>query len=248
MPFIRRSSKRENEDTKKLLLEGKQERIHLYKEEQLQHYTANFHIPQTNREACYLNVKNKSSYEAMFNGLVQEIEYLKRDVQLYLQKGHHTIPEDVQRSILHIVKYLELFQNRLKMALNLNDSNFMHTSDYREAARAKLTELFASNFMAKCMQVLNDGSRVVQKMHYYAELLNVFNEFLAKQGIYTKLFKPHDEIDFELLIPEAKKTTQILDFNGLIADVYTLPYFFNDPNYQGHALISEGSCVVYSTQ
>lgn len=244
--FLKRGLKRSHEETTALLQQKSADRLSYYKDNLQPHYTAQFHIEQTAIEACYLNVKNKSTYEALFNKIIDGVFALKQRVEHYVQQQSHLLPQDVQKPMMHIVKYLEMLVNRLEVGRNINDTNFMQTSDYREAAREKLTDLFSSYFMAKSMQVVQDGFRIEQKRKHYLPLVKFFNDFLKQQGIYTRCFELLDPIDFELLIPESKKITRELELNGRIAELYTLPYFFNDPYYQGHALISEGNCVAFS--
>jgi len=247
-PCLKRSSKKPYEEMHGELKARDEEIVNLYKgNNEQEHYTGLLHIEQTKVEPLYLTVKNKSSYEAVFKDLIGELDLLKQAIETYLNK-QHMLPEDVQKPVTHLIKNVEMFQKRLEMAQQVNDSNFVRTSDYREAAREKFTYLFREHFISKCMQIVNDGLRVEEKKPFYLEIGKLFNAFLAKKGIYTKIFKLYDEIDFELLIPEAKKSTNDEALNGRIADLYMLPYFFNDSNYQGHALISEGICAAYSTQ
>lgn len=246
-PRLKRASTMPYNEMQLALNTEEEKKVNAYKEQAKRHYTALLHIQKTSVEPAYLTVKNKSAYVAVFQQIIADAETLKRSIESYLNNVQH-MPEDVQKPITHLVKNVEMFQKRLELAKQLNDANFARTSDYREAAREKLTDLFRSYFISKCMQMINDGVRVDEKKSYYLEIGKLFNTFLAKQGIYTKRFNIYDGIDFELLIPEAKKTTTDDALNGRIADLYVLPYFFNDANYQGHALISEGICVAYSTQ
>jgi hypothetical protein len=246
-PNIKRLSATNYQHIDTELEERENNYIKLFSENQENHYTVSLHLEKSHTEAFYLSIKNKSTFEMAFKYLIAELDELKESLQNYI-KSKKKLPEDFQRSITHLIKYLEMFQTRLGSGTKINDSNFNSSRDYREAAREKLTELFRSSFMSKCMQVIADGCRVESKKHYYLDIVKIFNAFLMKQGIYSKLFQINDEIDYRLFIPESKATTNISELNGRIADIYMLPYFFNDPNYNGHALISEGTCVAYSTQ
>lgn len=245
--FLKSSKNTDYEKNALELQTIKEERIKLYKKNLEEHYTVLLHIEKPKEQAFYLTIKNMSTYEAAFDHLCAEITQISYKLTNYVIGKKH-LPEDIQKSINHLIKYLEMFQRRLETNKKLNDSNFNSTRDYREAAREKLSDLFRSSLISKCMQAIADGFQVDSKKQYYIEVVKIFNSFLKGLGIYTILFTVYDEIDFELLIPESKTTTDNPELNGRIADLYMLPYFFNDPDYNGHALISEGICVAYSAQ
>lgn len=218
----------------------------LVKEER--NYSKRLHIPKHNQKAIYLNVKNQSTYEEVFSSFIKDTVNLRRQISNFIENNRTKLPEDIQKGTTYLIRYCEVFENRLGIAQKASNNNCNSVTDYRENARMRLSDLFNESFISNVVKAIADGVRNEQKIQYYEELIGYINQFLKAQGIYTKSFELKEPIDFELFVPEHKIVIQDPTMDSTIADIYLLPYFFNDDSYEGLPLITEGICVAYSTQ
>ncbi|WP_026691858.1 hypothetical protein [Peribacillus kribbensis] len=205
------------------------------------HVIEQMHIEKNEIPALYEQVTNGTMFLKLAQSIIQkDTRELLTKIQSVLTQ--ESIPDDVKRNIQILPKYVIQFQKRLQMALRTSFDECNDVDEVQEKVKDVLRKAFGEGLISHVMPALLEGLK--SSPNYYKWLVNFFNEFIAQYGIFTKIYKVSQDVDFDHLelIPESTDNQAL---HGKIADLVMLPYFFNDKRYSGQVPICTGQCYVW---